>query len=178
MATKKRLIDADAFKSFLCKCCNILRSEEPCEPSDCNILAVIDEQPTVDAVEVSRLGKLGQLMIPYTGCPRGMIGERGEDGTDSCHLTELDAITDVDGNRWIPVFENDLSQLKAKADAVEVVHGRWLPDMEEFDDDPAVGIRGGVFQTGWKCSICGRTEQTKEPYCNCGAKMDLEVDDG
>jgi hypothetical protein len=57
-------------------------------------------------------------------------------------------------------------------DAVEVVHGRWLPDMEEFDDDPAVGIRGGVFQTGWKCSICGRTEQTKEPYCNCGAKMD------
>ena len=63
-------------------------------------------------------------------------------------------------------------------DAVEVVHGRWLPDMEEFDDDPAVGIRGGVFQTGWKCSICGRTEQTKEPYCNCGAKMDLEVDDG
>ena len=52
MANEKRLIDADAFKSFLCKCCNILRSEEPCEPSDCNILAVIDEQPTVDAVEV------------------------------------------------------------------------------------------------------------------------------
>ena len=59
-------------------------------------------------------------------------------------------------------------------DAVEVVHGRWLPDMEEFDDDPAVGIRGGVFQTGWKCSICGRSEPVKEPYCNCGAKMDLE----
>ena len=49
-----RLIDADAFKSFLCKCCNILHSEEPCEPSDCNVLAVIDEQPTVDAVEVVR----------------------------------------------------------------------------------------------------------------------------
>ena len=57
-------------------------------------------------------------------------------------------------------------------DAVEVVHGRWLPDMEEFDDDPAVGIRGGVYQTGWKCSICGRSEQAKEPFCNCGAKMD------
>ena len=50
----KRLIDANAFKSFLCECCNILRSEEPCEPSDCNVLAVIDEQPTVDAVEVVR----------------------------------------------------------------------------------------------------------------------------
>ena len=52
MATEKRLIDANAFKSFLCKCCNIIRSEEPCEPRDCNVMAVIDEQPTVDAVEV------------------------------------------------------------------------------------------------------------------------------
>ena len=166
MATKKRLIDADAFKSFLCKCCNILRSEEPCEPSDCNILAVIDEQPTVDAVEVSRLGKLGQLMIPYTGCPRGMIGERGEDGTDSCHLTELDAITDVDGNRWIPVFENDLSQLKAKADAVEVVHGHWK-----------YGTRAAV------CSECGFERSLDDNFgaaiaCpNCGAKMDGDRDD-
>jgi hypothetical protein len=56
-------------------------------------------------------------------------------------------------------------------EAVEVKRGRWLPDMEEFDDDPAVGIRGGVFQTGWKCSICGRSEPVKEPYCNCGADM-------
>ena len=52
MANEKRLIDANAFKSFLCKCCNILRSDEPCEPNDCNVWAVIDEQPTVDAVEV------------------------------------------------------------------------------------------------------------------------------
>lgn len=52
METEKRLIDANAFKSFLCKCCNILRPDEPCEPSDCNVIAVIDEQPTVDAVEV------------------------------------------------------------------------------------------------------------------------------
>jgi hypothetical protein len=52
MANEKRLIDANAFKSLLCKCCNILHSEESCEPSDCNVLAVIDEQPTVDAVVV------------------------------------------------------------------------------------------------------------------------------
>ena len=26
----------------------------------------------------------------------------------------------------------------------------------------------------YKCSRCGRTEKVKEPYCNCGAKMDLE----
>lgn len=50
--SEKRLIDANVLKSFLCKCCNILRPDEPCEPSDCNVLAVIDEQPTVDVVEV------------------------------------------------------------------------------------------------------------------------------
>lgn len=60
-------------------------------------------------------------------------------------------------------------------DAQPVVHGRWLPDMELFDEDEAVGIPGGLYQTGWKCSVCGRTEPEKEPYCNCGAKMDLEV---
>lgn len=54
VAKKRRLIDANALKRFLCKCCNILRSDEPCEPSDCNVLAVIDEQPTVEAVEVVR----------------------------------------------------------------------------------------------------------------------------
>ena len=24
----------------------------------------------------------------------------------------------------------------------------------------------------YKCSLCGRIENDKEPYCNCGAKMD------
>ena len=52
MANEKRLIDANEFKRLICKCCNILRSEEPCEPSECNVMALIDEQPTVDAVEV------------------------------------------------------------------------------------------------------------------------------
>lgn len=64
------------------------------------------------------------------------------------------------------------------ADVEPVVHGEWLPDMEEFDDDPSVGLKGGLFQTGWKCSVCGRREQLTEPYCNCGAKMDGGADGG
>lgn len=66
---------------------------------------------------------------------------------------------------------SDIENLPA-ADVAPVRHGRWLPEIEEFDDDPAVGIRGGFAQTGWKCSACGRHEPEKEPYCNCGAKMD------
>ena len=65
MATEKRLIDANALKSCLCKCCNILYSEEPCEPSDCNVMAFIDEQPTVDAVEVVRCGECVHFCEPF-----------------------------------------------------------------------------------------------------------------
>lgn len=57
-------------------------------------------------------------------------------------------------------------------DVVEVKHGRWQPHYEIFDADPAVGILGGNYQTGWQCSVCGRYESIQEPYCNCGAKMD------
>lgn len=49
--------------------------------------------------------------------------------------------------------------------------GRWIPHYETFDADMAVGILGGNYQTGWQCSVCGRYEPSKEPYCNCGADM-------
>ena len=52
MANGKRLIDPNALKSCLCKCCNILHSGEPCEPSECNVMDFIDSQSTIDAVEV------------------------------------------------------------------------------------------------------------------------------
>lgn len=54
--------------------------------------------------------------------------------------------------------------------------GRWKPHYETFDEDAAVGISGGNYQTGWQCSVCGRYEPRKEPYCNCGADMRGEED--
>ena len=69
---------------------------------------IIMNQHAVDAVEVSRLGRLGKLMMPYAGCPRGRIGASGE----PWKVMELDAITDVDGNRWVPVLDTDLERLK------------------------------------------------------------------
>lgn len=67
--------------------------------------------PRVDAVEISRLGRLGKLMMPYEGCPRGKIGPSGSTGDSSDQtrrITTLDVITDIDGNRWIPVLDTDL----------------------------------------------------------------------
>lgn len=51
------------------------------------------------------------------------------------------------------------------ADVAPVVHGRWV---KEVYVDPY-----GADWTRYHCSLCGRVEIKKEPYCNCGAKMDL-----
>ena len=49
-------------------------------------------------------------------------------------------------------------------DVTSVQHGHWIKKV------------GGVHFP-WKCSLCGRVEAEKEPYCNCGAKMDeVEVE--
>ena len=56
-------------------------------------------------------------------------------------------------------------------DAVEVVHGRWIPlEYDGFAD-------GNPVWDLWECSECREEhsgdEDTLTPYCpNCGAKMD------
>ena len=45
-----RLIDANALKRFVCEFCNSINSDEPCEPSDCRSMCLIDEMPTVEAL--------------------------------------------------------------------------------------------------------------------------------
>lgn len=57
------------------------------------------------------------------------------------------------------------------ADVMEVKHGQWLDDIVEGTTVAGVDFKGVV---GYKCSLCGRHEIKKEPYCNCGAKMDGE----
>ena len=131
---------------------------------------LVQKQPTVDAVEVSRLGKLGRLMMPYKGCPRGRRGEPGYIDGEMRRIIELDAIEDVEGDRWIPVLEGDLRYLKARANnAVEVVHGEWTMVIDENDCECI------------ECPLCGEqfydgdndTFDKPYNYCpNCGAKMD------
>ena len=47
-----RLIDADKLRESMCRQCNVECSDDPCEPSDCEHMRIIDSQPTIDAVEV------------------------------------------------------------------------------------------------------------------------------
>ncbi len=55
------------------------------------------------------------------------------------------------------------------ADVEEVKHGEWIDNIQKFTSPAGVTKD---YLVGYKCSLCGRTENRKEPYCNCGAKMD------
>lgn len=65
---KNDLISRSALKSFLCKCCNILHSEEPCEPSECNVMEWVNELPAVDAVDVVRCKDCKHYWLPQGFC--------------------------------------------------------------------------------------------------------------
>lgn len=49
-------------------------------------------------------------------------------------------------------------------DVEPVRHGRWI----ERSDKDIISMTHPYI-----CNLCGRVEMMKEPYCNCGAKMDL-----
>lgn len=51
------------------------------------------------------------------------------------------------------------------ADVAPVRHGEWIKHTEK-------GIWTGKPTSWYRCSLCGRAEDMKEPYCNCGARMD------
>ena len=66
----------------------------------------------------------------------------------------------------ISAREDDIHSIKLlpAADVEPVRHGKWVERSDK-------GIVGDL-RCPYMCSICGRVEAIKEPYCNCGAKMD------
>ncbi len=76
-----------------------------------------------------------------------------------CVLHEDDFMSSAEKNGFC-------SQFKSSDDYAEVKHGRWID--EQLQTVLSV-LHDCVI---YKCSICGREEKRKEPYCNCGAKMD------
>lgn len=63
-----------------------------------------------------------------------------------------------------------LSALKKlpAADVRSVKRGRWVEHYETYDCHP----EWGEVQYGYICSLCGRWEYEREPFCNCGAVME------
>ena len=72
--------------------------------------------------------------------------------------------------------ENAIDCIKAapEEDVEPVTHGYWI-EQADIVYDHLYEIPPYLMVCGYKCSVCGRYEKKIEPYCNCGAKMDLEV---
>ena len=66
-------------------------------------------------------------------------------------LIDAKSVVDVQDIEALPV-----------ADVEEVRHGEWIEEYRGLCPREKVII----------CSLCGRMEERKEPYCHCGAKMD------
>lgn len=79
----------------------------------------------------------------------------------------------------LDVKEQTRKWFKNKADVAPVKHGKWIPhEVEQVVDNyasPHWNIQ--YFRPlNYRCSVCGRIEENQEPFCHCGAKMDLEKD--
>jgi len=81
--------------------------------------------------------------------------------------------------RFLPIpavgdmFATKLDILKIPtADVEKVRHAKWIKNERyvcDSEDKPVVKI-GEDFT----CSECSRISKNEEPYCHCGAKMDLK----
>lgn len=71
---------------------------------------------------------------------------------------------------WSKPYISDVELAQAvrdvdAADVVERKRGEWEPVLDGVWNLPTPVL------AGWRCSECGRMEQEKEPFCNCGADM-------
>lgn len=80
---------------------------------------------------------------------------------------ESDIIT-KDGKTFVN-FEvvRDYIEYAEACDVKPVKHATWRENKVYYADENGESRTGSVFA----CTRCGRTEKTKQPYCNCGAKM-------
>ena len=70
------------------------------------------------------------------------------------------------------VVRNFLAKLP-KADAVEVVHARWIEKVDMVESYLA-----DCTEVFYECSVCESANIGESPYCpNCGADMRGEKDD-
>ena len=59
-------------------------------------------------------------------------------------------------------------KIVAKLLSAERKEAHWIPS-KQYNDHSFNGLLR--YNDGYECSECGRFEQEKEPYCNCGCKM-------
>ena len=57
-------------------------------------------------------------------------------------------------------------------DVAPIIHGEWREEFRSQISSDGYFYWNTPQKKIYVCSICGREEVKKEPYCNCGARMD------
>ena len=70
----------------------------------------------------------------------------------------------------IQCFEN--KEKFPSADVEPVVYGEWREEFRSQKSPDGYFYWNTPQKKVYVCSICGREEIKKEPYCNCGTRMD------
>ncbi len=96
---------------------------------------------------------------------------------NDCDLNRLRELVQADREGTLLVIGSKIEEAvyTPPADVAPIVHGRWIEVGFEAQDvfgklPPVKVVRG------YRCNVCNRFEREKEPYCHCGAKMNLMED--
>ena len=88
-------------------------------------------------------------------------------------LDAIDILADYD--KLVVANEMLENMLEVARSKFQVQRGEWVEQVKEtlipveYDSNGDPILHKVIY---YKCNLCGRTEGKKEPYCNCGAKMD------
>ena len=86
-----------------------------------------------------------------------------------CEINKSGKYTDYEcGLDDAYAYANDMEL----ADVEPVRHAKWIVHENHLcnSDGKSIMLLGCVYE----CPLCGRKEESAEPYCNCGAKMDAK----
>lgn len=132
----------------------------------CATIDAVLDAPTVDAVPVERLGKIGKLFIPYSGCPRGRVGRMGEPATLAEEAMFWGVIVDEDGTRFVPVVEEVLHELIEKARAVDAVQVVRCKGCKHCFLD----LSGRDYHICMKNGFLSRNRVQEDDFCSYGER--------
>ena len=90
---------------------------------------------------------------------------------DKKEYIELESLID-----WLNYVDGIIADGTVEA---PTLYKQILTDIKNFPTADVEPVRHGKWidkETCYKCSLCGRIERLKEPYCHCGARMDGKGD--
>ena len=91
---------------------------------------------------------------------------------DKLYEKFIDGESDTEQEKSANQLARYLIRHEPTVDTAPVVHGKWIG----YDASYWRYSHSGAYPVNrrrFKCSVCGRTAPKKEPYCHCGARMDL-----